>query len=282
MKNNAYSDYTIRFTSKALRLLNDRTDLDNPETVKTFIASLDSTNGYKRNLCIAYNKYCKHTETEWNMPHYKLEEQHIKVPTKEKVQMLIANAGQTLATKLTLSMETGLRPIELCNLRVKDVDLEQRLIYPRTAKHGAGRTLRISHNLTKLLANHMSKHDLSPTDKLFKGDSDYYGKTYRAKRNILAKKLQDPTIKQIRLYDLRHYFATTLYHKTKDILHVKQQMGHKKLETTLIYTQLLQFEKDDNYTCKVAQNVEQATQLIENGFEYVTEIDGTRLFRKRK
>ena len=40
--------------------------------------------------------------------------------------------------------------------------------------------------------------------------------------------------------------------------------------------------RDDNYACKVAQNVEQATELIENGFEYVTEIDGLKLFRKRK
>jgi len=48
--------------------------------------------------------------------------------------------------------------------------------------------------------------------------------------------------------------------------------------------QLLQFENDDAYTCKVAQNVEQATQLIEAGFEYVTGEynDGGKLFRKRK
>jgi len=42
------------------------------------------------------------------------------------------------------------------------------------------------------------------------------------------------------------------------------------------------FEKDDNYTCKVANNIEQATDFIENGFEYVTEMDGLKLFRKRK
>jgi hypothetical protein len=72
------------------------------------------------------------------------------------------------------------------------------------------------------------------------------------------------------------------YHKTRDILFTKQQMGHRKIETTLIYTQLLQFDKDDNYTCKIAQNIEQATDLIESGFEYVTEIDGVKLFRKRK
>jgi hypothetical protein len=49
-----------------------------------------------------------------------------------------------------------------------------------------------------------------------------------------------------------------------------------------VYTQLLQFDRDDNYTCKVAQNIQQATELTENGFEYVTRIDGLKLFKKRK
>ena len=31
-----------------------------------------------------------------------------------------------------------------------------------------------------------------------------------------------------------------------------------------------------------AKNLQEATQLIENGFEYVTEMDRTKLFRKRK
>ena len=50
-------------------------------------------------------------------------------------------------------------------------------------------------------------------------------------------------------------------------------MGHKKIETTLVYTQLLQFNRDENYTCKVAQTIEQATELIENRFEYITEMN---------
>jgi len=73
-----------------------------------------------------------------------------------------------------------------------------------------------------------------------------------------------------------------LYHKTKDILYVKQQMGHKKVETTLKYVQLLNITEEDEYTCKTATNVEEATDLIENGFEYITEMDGLKIFRKRK
>jgi len=39
---------------------------------------------------------------------------------------------------------------------------------------------------------------------------------------------------------------------------------------------------DKEYTVKTAKTSEEVRKLIENGFEYVTEIDGTKLFRKRK
>jgi len=282
MKNNNKSDYTIRFTDKALTYISKHADLNNPEAVKQFIASLQASNGYKKNLCISYNHYCQYYEIKWQMPLYKTEAKSIRIPTSEKLEKLIASAGRVLSIKLRISKETGLRPVELCNLKVKDVDLDQRTIYPTTAKYGLARTLRISNNLQQAIADHIIRANLNPNDKLFKGNADFYGKKYRAMRNALAKKLKDHTIRQIRLYDFRHYFATTLYAKTKDILYVKQQMGHKKLETTLIYTQLLHLNEDDEYTCKTAQNVKEATQLIENGFQYVTEMDGLKLFKKRK
>ena len=72
-----------------------------------------------------------------------------------------------------------------------------------------------------------------------------------------------------------------LYARTKDILYVKEQLGHKRLENTLIYTHLVNFEGEE-WTCKVAKTVEEASDLIENGFEYVTEMDSVKLFRKRK
>ena len=43
-------------------------------------------------------------------------------------------------------------------------------------------------------------------------------KYYRQMRNNLANKLNDESIKTIKLYDFRHFFATMLYAKTKDIL----------------------------------------------------------------
>ena len=67
------------------------------------------------------------------------------------------------------------------------------------------------------------------------------------------------------------------YHKTKDILHVMQVLGHKNIENTLIYTHL-----DDEYVSKAAWNLEEACKLIEAGFDYVTDIEGAKLFKKRK
>jgi len=71
------------------------------------------------------------------------------------------------------------------------------------------------------------------------------------------------------------------YHKTKDILHVMKMLGHRNIQTTLLYTQLVSFEGDDFHSA-VAETVEEAQKLIETGFEYVCTHNDTMLFRKRK
>jgi len=282
MKNKARSNDTIKNTKKALRHLEIHTNLNKPEQVEQFIANKQVSTSYKKNLCIAYNKYCKHYQIKWQTPHYKPEPKQRRIPTKQKLQMIISSSGKTLATKLTISLECGLRPVELCNLKVKDIDLEQKIIYPTTAKHGTPRALKISNKLQRMIQDHIIRNELNQNDKLFRGNSDKYGQLYRIVRNRLAKKLKDPTIQTIRLYDFRHHFATMLYHKTRDILYVKQQMGHSQIRTTLIYTQLLSLN-DDEWTCKATTDTKQAQELIENGFEYVTTTpDELMLFRKRK
>jgi len=73
-----------------------------------------------------------------------------------------------------------------------------------------------------------------------------------------------------------------LYHKTKDILLVKQKLGHKNINSTLIYTQLVSFDEDDS-TSKTAKTIKEAGELVEAGFEYVyTTPQNIMLFRKRK
>ena len=60
-----------------------------------------------------------------------------------------------------------------------------------------------------------------------------------------------------------------------------RMLGHKSIQNTLVYTQMVQFKKEE-YTSATAITIEDAQKLVESGFEYVTEIDGVKLFRKRK
>lgn len=64
-------------------------------------------------------------------------------------------------------------------------------------------------------------------------------------------------------------------------MHVKEMLGHRSIQSTLIYTQLINFE-DDDFNSATAKNVEEAQKLVEAGFEYVCDFDSIRLFRKRK
>jgi hypothetical protein len=55
-----------------------------------------------------------------------------------------------------------------------------------------------------------------------------------------------------------------------------------RIENTLIYTQLVNFQ-DDEYVSKVATTSNEACQLLEAGFEYIcTTPKSLMLFRKRK
>jgi integrase len=283
LKKTGRAEATIKNISKALHALEKHCNLDNPEAVRTWIATADKSDGYKRNLCSSYDHYTRQHGLTWKKPKYRERAKMPKIPTEAKINYIIANSTTKLATALSISRDTGLRPVELTRLKLKDIDLTKGAIYPETAKGGSPRVLKLKNAALNMLNKYIAKRNIKPNDYVFgTWHSDNYGKSFRYHRNKTAEKLQDLSIKSIRLYDLRHFFATMLYHKTKDILFVKQQMGHRKIETTLVYTQLLQFDKDDNYTCKIASNITEATQLIESGFEYVTEMEGLKLFRKRK
>jgi len=102
-------------------------------------------------------------------------------------------------------------------------------------------------------------------------------------RNRLAKKLQNPRLRQKHFHTLRHWKATTDYQRTKNILHAKRLLDHKKLENTESYTQLIDFESDE-WHMATAQSLDEEKKLIEAGFDYVrySDKDEVAIYRKRK
>ena len=100
-------------------------------------------------------------------------------------------------------------------------------------------------------------------------------------RKRAAAILKNPRLLNIHFHTFRHWKATMEYHRTKDPIHVQKLLGHRNIMNTMRYTQLVQFENDE-YHSAVAKTIDEARQLVEGGFDYVTDIDGVKLFRKRK
>jgi hypothetical protein len=66
-----------------------------------------------------------------------------------------------------------------------------------------------------------------------------------------------------------------------------QLLGHRKIENTLLYVQLVNSifqDVADEYVCRIAKTPQEAVQLVELGFEFVTGeyTDGGKLFKKKK
>ena len=135
-----------------------------------------------------------------------------------------------------------------------------------TNNHNA-RTVKISAHLTGRLLQLPRKNERVFGCK----ELDDFRRRYEDMKNSLSVKLQNPRLKETAFRSFRHWKATTEYRKTKDILYVKWLLGHKRIENTLVYTHLVPLE-NSNYVCKVAKTLEEATLLIEEGFEFVTEM----------
>jgi hypothetical protein len=124
------------------------------------------------------------------------------------------------------------------------------------------------------LATHKEEHPFPQSHSI--------GQVWRDTRERTAKKLCKPELNNIPLKNLRNYSGAQLYYKLQDPIAVMRHLRHKKLETTMHYIRGITTGGEEEYTCKTAKTIQEATTLIEQGFQYITEIDGFKLFRKRK
>jgi len=281
LKKEGYSEATIESRVRILRrLVKLGANLSNPESVKEVVARQNWSNGRKELAVEAYSSFLKVLGGTWTPPRYKREESLPWIPTEREIDQLIAGVSRRYAAYLQLIKETGMRAREAFNLRWDQVDLETRTLRVIPEKGSNPRIFNISSKLAAMLSSLPRKGD-----RVF-GNCDYrdFSNNLRRQRNRVAEKLKNPRIKRITPLSIRHWKGTWEYHRTKDILHVMRILGHKNIKNTLIYVQIEQatFKGEKEYVCKAARTVNEAKELIESGFEYVCEIDGTKLFRKPK
>jgi integrase len=274
-----YAESTITGRTKLLKILAKRgANLFDPESVKEVIAKQKWSAGRKVNAVDAYTSFLQMIGMTWEPPRYRRIRKLPFIPTETEIDQLIAGCGKKTATLLQLLKETGMRIGEAWKLQWTDIDFVTNTIRVTPEKGSNPRIFKASNKLMAMLSALKSK---SKSNRIFGKWLKSQARLFYKQRRKIANKLQNPRILKITFHTFRHFKATMEYHKTKDILHVMKILGHKNINNTLVYTQLVDFQ-DDEYTVRVAHNIQEDKELIEAGFEYVTERDGYKIYRKRK
>jgi len=262
-------------------MLRHNVDLDNPEAVKLFIAlRKEWSNGHKQIAVYTYNKYAEMNGIKWTPPYYKNNPTLPFIPTEKEIDALISGTSKKISTTLLALKETGFRIGELWQCKWTDIDIEKSTLKCRAEKHGLPREIRISQKLMNMLNTLPKKNQY-----IFSNTNlDNHRWNFDKQKRALAKKLQNPRLEQIHFHTLRHYFATKLYNETKELLHVKQKLGHKSINSTIVYTHIVEFdEESQNYHHATAKDEKEAGELIDNGWIYIcTTPQNIMMFRKRK
>jgi len=135
---------------------------------------------------------------------------------------------------LLLIYSAGLRLGELLNLKICDIDPESMKIHVRQSKGKKDRYIMLSENMLKLLRDYYKIY--KPKEFVVEGLN---GGKYSPKsvQSLFKRALKKAGIKKkASVHTLRHSFATHLLDEGTDIRYIQELLGHKRLETTQIYT----------------------------------------------
>jgi len=280
VKGRRLAESTIESKTKIVKQLMKRTNLWDKEEVREHIETSNWTNIRKNIVLYAYQDWCSYKGFEFLVEKYPEERKLPYIPTEQQIDQLISAQSNLYAPLLQLAKETGWRPSELAGLTPDDFNLNQQVVtLNEPTKNSLPRQTKMSNKLTAMIKPLLLK--TPEHDRIWKAKPRNMESNFLRVRNKVAEKFGDPNIKKITLKTFRHYKATMEYHRTKDILHVMNVLGHKNIKNTLVYTHLVNFESDE-WICKVATTIQEAQGLIEEDFEYVATFEGKMLFRKRK
>jgi len=281
MKKQGYKETTVISRGVRLRrLMALGADLSNPESIKETIAKQDKWKDSMKEVAVfAYDLYAQWAGLKWLRTRYNAIRQLPFIPQEREIEDVIDGCKQEIALFLQIGKDTGARAGEIFRLQWTDIDFEGRTISLIAEKGSNPRIFRLTNKLLNMLSATSKENQRIFNIYL---NLNNLRRTFERQRNRTAKRLCNPRLHKITFHTLRHWKGSTEYHKTKDILHVMQVLGHKNIKNTLLYTQLMDVEKDDSFICKVAKTPQEVIEAIETGFTFVCEMDGAKFFRKAK
>jgi integrase len=216
----------------------------------------------------------------WNPPKYTAIPKLPFVPKETEIDQLVAACSYRTGT---FSQRNRHKMRRSWQLKWEDLDLETNTVNITPEKNSKPRIFHLSSKLIgrlQKLPRNYGKRIFSKAGM----EIDTFRDNYAEQRDRTAEKVQNPRLSKIMFKTIRTWKATMEYHRTKDFLYVKQLLGHKRIENTLIYIQLeiALFADQIDFVSKVAKKEKEACEIIEAGFEFVCDFEGHKLFRKRK
>ena len=181
--------------------------------------------------------------------------QKVKLPKKQQVNPVFINSDQllvicdhlkneTIKDIVVFAFYTGMRLDEIVNLRLKNVDLQNKVITVGddcfTTKGRNQRFIPISDETLGTILSQQKRKKVIPINKAYlfcKDDEKRFTGDYISKRFKLACKTAgaDPSI---HFHSLRHSFASNLVQKGVPLYTIKELLGHSSISTTEIYSHL--------------------------------------------
>lgn len=162
----------------------------------------------------------------------------MRVITFEEQAAYLSNASQPLADIARVMLDTGMRPEEVFRIRVENIDFAQKAIFnPFGKTKAARRTIPMTDDLACLLKGRIRELEAKEkrTSFVFPSPYDYQkpiGSVKKAHRQAAA----DAGIKgRLRLYDLRHTFATRAVAAGADLPTLSALLGHTTIQMTMRY-----------------------------------------------
>lgn len=264
------------------RLIEIGGNLDDPETIETVMATHNLPISIKWHMVNFYKSYCKTFNIIWEPPKIKYQPKMPYMPTETEAKTFISALPKTLMVLCRTLFETGCRIGEAVKIEWADINQEIYTIAISHPEKGSNpRVNRVSRELIDLIMSMSKKHGNS----IFDPSPRAYDGHFQRARAKLAAKWQHPNINKIHFQTFRHLRGTLDVHNHVPLFEVKTRLGHKCISNTEKYVhwnQQLYHERNDRYNFAAASTIEQVQPLIENGFEYVCDLEGMKLFRKPK
>lgn len=163
--------------------------------------------------------------------------------TEQVKQLLDATSSLKYKAALSLAYGAGLRASEITHLKVNDIDSQRMVIHIDQGKGDKDRNAILSPALLKILRQWW--RTAQAQGQMLKGGWLFPGQdpinplsTRQLSRACRAAVTLAGLDERVSLHSLRHSFATHLLEQSVDIRVIQVLLGHKKLETTALYSQV--------------------------------------------